>query len=132
MPPPDGEAIDPRWADRQIDREIDREALNPESFKVPWTKRRWVMYSTLAWAIGEVTYINHFIRDPAELASKAVISQALIALIAALVLGYLGFAVQDDRSRRAAIVSYAARVPLTRRPSAPPDDDVTGRVDEPR
>lgn len=99
-------------------------------FGVPWAKRRWVMFAVLAWAMGETSYVLHFVSDPAALAQKSFIVQALVALIASLVLGYVGFAVQDDRSRRAAVVSYAARVSpramTTQQPLAG-----SGKVDNP-
>lgn len=98
-----------------------------QGFKVPWAKRRWLLFALLAWAMGEVSYIIHFVEEPAALAQKTFIAQALVALVASLALGYFGFAVQDDRSRRAAVVSYAARVSPAP-PRAPP---TTGRVDEP-
>lgn len=113
------DAIDPNAIDEDI---------AGRDFKVPWAKRRWVLFGLLAWAMGEVSYVIHFVEDPAELAQKVFIAQALVALVTALALGYFGFAVQDDRSRRAAVVSYAARVTSVRAAAVPAS---TGRVDEP-
>lgn len=91
--------------------------LNPRTYETSWFWRRLVLFCTLIFSAGMLTYLAGWGRDTKL---NEAIATGILLLDSVLIPGYFGFATLDDRSRRSSYVSYRSTV-LER----------TGKVDDP-